>query len=287
MFGKVIVEEAPSMPKVGKPGEIVQTNAGRFGVQLIQTPPIIETGITAKFYLTFFKGGEDRLESNIVYDFAVVMDGRKIVDRKQIQSLTGDSVEEVSFAGDQSGQFTVMIDNVHFITEPPDPTEDDAAFMVEVMAAEEVKGPAMPTMTQRTAGERFDVEVVFSPAVIEPDKSQSFALSFFNAKKEFVERTVFYDFSIVKDGQELVTRKGQLAPTGTAIEKFTFTEEQAGPVTLKVDNVRILGEAAESADDTSFSVTVVPEFPIGIMLVVTSAIAAMVLVGRFKKLPHL
>lgn len=275
--------------EVGEPGMTIRTEGGRFSVQLIVTPPILGGGSTAKFFITFFNPTTQDTEKNIVYDFAVVQGDQKIVDRKQVQALTGNAVEEVKFAREQSGIFTVRIDNIHYVTEPPDPTKDHVSFTVDVVKVAEPKavGEAMPPMMQGTLGKRFNVEMVFSPAVIEPDKPQSFALSFFNPKTDAVERNAVYDFAIIKDNKVLINREGQSAPTGVAVEKFTFSKEQTGSIAVKVSNVRLLGESFPTADETTFSINVVPEFPLGIMLIATSAIAAMIVVGRFKKLPHL
>jgi plastocyanin len=286
MKGKVTVMETP-VEEPAKPGATVDTKTGRYSVQLIATPAIIQSPTTAKFYITFFQGVTQAIDKNIVYDFAVVKDGQKIVEKRQVRSLSGDSVQEVQFARGQFGTFTVKIENIHYVTEPPDPTNDNATFAIEVISPEVIEEQGMPLMMQRTAKGGFQVEVVFLPRLIEPGKTQSFALSFFNAETDFVERMVFYDFIIEKDGNKLIERKGQLAPTGTNIEKFTFNEEQTGPVTIRIDNVRLLGGSADSGENARFSINVVPEFPLGIMLIATSAIAAIILVGRFKKLPHL
>jgi hypothetical protein len=267
--------------------EMKDTDAGRFSVQFIGSPPIVEAGTTAKFYITFFDKQTQLVEKNIVYDFAVVIDDRKIVDKKQVQALSGDVIEEVAFPGDEPGIYTVRLDNIHYVTEPPDPTGDDIAFSVAVIRPDVGEGEGIPPMTQTTMGGRFDVEIVFSPSVIEPNKVQKFALSFFNTENGFVERNVQYDFAIVKDGTDLVNKKGQSAPDGTAVQEFTFSEEQTGSVTVRIDNVRVFGEPVISADETAFSVNVVPEFPIGIMLIAASAVAGTILFGRFKKLPHL
>ncbi|MEM2759938.1 MAG: plastocyanin/azurin family copper-binding protein [Nitrososphaerales archaeon] len=281
MTGKVIVSS-----EAGNFGILKNTEGGRFSVELVVSPPIIEAGKSAKFVLSFFNPTTQLTERNIVYDFAVTKDGQKLVDKKQVQALSGVVVEEVSFESDQSGTFMVSVENVHYATEPPDPTNDDVSFSVDVVGVPERRGEAMPPMTQRTDAGRFDVQVIFSPTVIEPNKPQNFAISFFDSRTGAVARNIFYDFAIIKDGKDLVIRKGQNAPTGTSVESFTFKEDQTGSVTVKVANARLFGEPAVSADAAEFSVTVVPEFPLGIMLVATAAIAAIVLVGRFKKLPH-
>gem|GEM_PF-2537445 len=284
VIGRVAVSSG-----AGSIGKIAVTEGDRFRVELIALPPIIEAGKPTSFVLSFLNPVTRDTERNVVYDFAVMKGDQIIVDRKQVNAWTGITTEEVVLEREHSGTLTVQLSNIHFATEPPDPTKDKISFTIDVAPAPEPKpkGEPLPVMTQQTLGKKFFIEMVFAPTVIEPDKSQTFALSFFNAETGVVERNLLYDFTIVKDGQVLVNRESRSAPSGTAVEDFTFNEDQTGSVTVKVSNVRVFPDPGRTAEEAEFSVNVVPEFPLGIMLIATSAIAAMVLFGRFKKLPHL
>lgn len=115
----------------------------------------------------------------------------------------------------------------------------------------------------------------WSPTMIEPGKVTSFAISFTDAKSGATMRDVTYDFVLLKDGQEIIRRQGQ-SVSGVANEQFTFKESQAGAVTLRLENI---GNTGESVD---FNIQVVPEFPIGAVIAMAGAVAAVLIFTRIK-----
>ncbi|MEM0446089.1 MAG: hypothetical protein QW572_01950 [Candidatus Nitrosocaldus sp.] len=92
------------------------------------------------------------------------------------------------------------------------------------------------------------------PDAIEPMKPTAFSISIMDANTGAF-RDVLYQFVVIKDGQELARRNGATLG-GSSVEYFTFTDQHAGPVTIRLEKI---GNSEE--ESAEFSVTVVPEFP--------------------------
>jgi hypothetical protein len=83
-----------------------------------------------------------------------------------------------------------------------------------------------------------------------------------------------HELVIISSGNEIL-RESNDSPSH--MHEYTFTEEQKGPVTIRIENLNNTGENLE------FSVAVVPEFPFAI-LTMTGLVAFMVLAARIKKI---
>jgi len=120
----------------------------------------------------------------------------------------------------------------------------------------------------------------WSPAMIEPDKTTSFTFNFMDMLTGNQLRDVTYDFVLLKDGQEIIRRQGQTL-AGVGSEQFTFAGSQAGSVTLRLENINNSGESVE------FSINVVPEFPINILLLLmTATLGAVIIASRYNIARH-
>jgi len=120
----------------------------------------------------------------------------------------------------------------------------------------------------------------WSPAMIEPDKTTSFTFNFMDMLTGNQLRDATYDFVLLKDGQEIVKRQGQTL-AGVGSEQFTFAGSQAGSVTLRLENINNSGESVE------FSINVVPEFPISILLLLmTITFGAVIIASRYNIARH-
>jgi len=83
-----------------------------------------------------------------------------------------------------------------------------------------------------------------------------------------------HELVIISNGNEIL-RESHDSPSH--IHEYTFTEEQKGPVIIRIENLNNTGENLE------FGVTVVPEFPFAI-LAMTGLVAFIVLAARIKKI---
>lgn len=109
------------------------------------------------------------------------------------------------------------------------------------------------------------------------DRSASFRVSFFNPGTDTLHEHQDYDFRILKDGVQIFSAAQQTGQPlihnveGTITVPYTFQEN--GDYTIQVFLGRTgIAPPIPTEEEVEFPVTVVPEFPIGI---VGAAVAAM------------
>lgn len=116
------------------------------------------------------------------------------------------------------------------------------------------------------------------PDTIEPMKPTAFSISIMDANTGAF-KDVLYQFVVIKDGQELARRNGATLG-GSSVEYFTFTDQHAGPVTIRLEKI-----GNNEQENVEFSVTVVPEFPWAIFALVGALGSAVALArSRFAAL---
>ncbi len=145
----------------------------------------------------------------------------------------------------------------------------------KVIVMEEIE-TIVPQMTATTPS-GVKVTLAWTPDSIEPTKETTFTLKFFDKSGSPINDAT-YDFMLIREGSHITHRSLQPISQGTSVEKVTFKEDQTGSVTLRLENINLTsGETAE------FSIQVVPEFPIGVAIVMASIFAIMTLVNyRYK-----
>lgn len=130
-------------------------------------------------------------------------------------------------------------------------------------------------ITAYTAGEEFSVDLSWDPAEIVPGQTVDFIFTIRDGITGSPLRNSIYDFVLFQNNQE-IHRVHNEVQIGGGFEKFTFSEEQTGPVTIKFENIR--GTGAE----TKFVAVVVPEFgTVAALILLVAMTSAIVVSMRF------
>ncbi|MFM8658643.1 MAG: peptidase [Candidatus Nitrosotenuis sp.] len=143
----------------------------------------------------------------------------------------------------------------------------DMKFVLKV--GNEIK---FPISTQTKDGS-IQVDMSWDPITIEPGKNTKFIYTFRDGKTGELIRNTSYDFVLVQNGKELY-KKSANAQIGGDYVDYTFTESQKGQTTIQFNNLRGAGQ------ETEFTITVVPEFGPLVILVLGSAVAAVMMFRR-------
>lgn len=157
-----------------------------------------------------------------------------------------------------------------------DPSTSMATFTLEPRAV-----PAFPLDTL-TNKEKFKIQLSWSPAIIEPGQSVKFIFNIRDPKTDETLRNSYYEFSLIRDGKEIY-RNSKTAVIGGEVEQFTFTQEHAGNVIVRFENINHTGEFAE------YLISVVPEFPVGTVIVLIASVFGFVIfvASRYKRLSYI
>ena len=124
-----------------------------------------------------------------------------------------------------------------------------------------------------TKSEDFKLNLAWDPIDIEPGIPTNFVFTIRDAQTDEPLRNSDYTFVIIQNGKEIHRTSGT-AKIGGDFEKFTFTEDQTGPMIIKFENIRNTGQ------ETEFGIVVAPEFGTVTLIVLVSSIVGMIFVTK-------
>ena len=124
-----------------------------------------------------------------------------------------------------------------------------------------------------TKSEDFKLNLAWDPIEIEPGIPTNFVFTIRDAQTDEPLRNSDYTFVIIQNGKEIHRTSGT-AKIGGDFEKFTFTEDQTGPMIIKFENIRNTGQ------ETEFGIVVAPEFGTVTLIVLVSSIVGMIFVTK-------
>jgi len=124
-----------------------------------------------------------------------------------------------------------------------------------------------------TKSEDFKVNLAWDPVEIEPGINTNFVFTIRDGQTSEPLRNSDYTFVIIQNGKEIHRTSGT-AQIGGDFEKFTFAEDQTGPMIIKFENIRNTGQ------ETEFGIVVAPEFGTVALIVLVTSITAVIFVTR-------
>ena len=128
-------------------------------------------------------------------------------------------------------------------------------------------------LTAYTKSEDFKVNLAWDPVMIEPGINTNFIFTIRDAQTDEPLRNSDYTFVIIQNGKEIYRTLGT-AQIGGDFEKYTFGEDQTGPMIIKFENIRNTGEEVE------FGIVVAPEFGAVTLIILVISITAVIFVTR-------
>lgn len=142
----------------------------------------------------------------------------------------------------------------------------------ELVARETIEFPVVAF----TKNEELRVDLSWDPPIIEPDENTKFIFTIRDAVTLNPLRQSSYDFVLIQNGEEIHRTSG-VAVIGGDFEDFTFSEDSAGPVSVRLENIRGTGESTEIV------VQVVPEFGPIAMIILAVTTASLIAVNKKTK----
>jgi predicted secreted protein with PEFG-CTERM motif len=124
-----------------------------------------------------------------------------------------------------------------------------------------------------TKSEDFKVNLSWDPVEIEPGINTNFVFTIRDGQTSEPLRNSDYTFIIIQNGKEIYRTAGT-AQIGGDFEKYTFGEDQTGPMIIKFENIRNTGEEVE------FGIVVAPEFGAITLIILVISITAVIFVTR-------
>ena len=124
-----------------------------------------------------------------------------------------------------------------------------------------------------TKSEDFKLNLAWDPIEIEPGIPTNFVFTIRDGQTDEPLRNSDYTFVIIQNGKEIHRTSGT-AQIGGDFEKFTFAEDQTGPMIIKFENIRNTGQ------ETEFGIVVAPEFGTVTLIILVTSIVGMIFVTK-------
>jgi len=167
--------------------------------------------------------------------------------------------------------FMLLQDHLRFLKnemkKSDEPLPDNIVFTLSTS-----KNIELPLVSY-TKSEDFKLNLSWDPVEIEPGTNINFVFTIRDGQTGEPLRNSDYTFVIIQNGKEIHRTSGT-AQIGGDFEKFTFAEDQTGPMIIKFENIRNTGQ------ETEFGIVVVPEFGTITLIVLVTSITAVIFVTR-------
>ena len=184
---------------------------------------------------------------------------------------TSVTIDDYTEEDERIVHFMLLQDNLRFLKnemkKSDEPLPDNIVFTL--FTGENIELP----LIAYTKSEDFKVNLSCDPVEIEPGTNTNFVFTIRDGQTSEPLRNSDYTFVIIQNGKEIHRTSGT-AQIGGDFEKFTFAEDQTGPMIIKFENIRNTGQ------ETEFGIVVAPEFGTIALFVLVTSIIGMIFVTR-------
>ena len=154
------------------------------------------------------------------------------------------TVDDYTYENDRTVHFVLLQDHLRYLKnemrELEQPLPDNIVF--KLVASQEAKFP----LIAYSESEEFKVNLAWDPKDIETGIPTNFVFTIRDSYTDSPMRLSDYTFVIMQNNEE-IHRVSDNAAVGGDFEKFTFSEDQAGPTVIKFENIRNTGQETEFA----------------------------------------
>ena len=154
------------------------------------------------------------------------------------------TVDDYTYENDRTVHFVLLQDHLRYLKnemrELEQPLPDNIVF--KLVASQEAKFP----LIAYSESEEFKVNLAWDPKDIETGVPTNFVFTIRDSYTDSPMRLSDYTFVIMQNNEE-IHRVSDNAAVGGDFEKFTFSEDQAGPTVIKFENIRNTGQETEFA----------------------------------------
>ncbi len=184
---------------------------------------------------------------------------------------TSVTIDDYTEEDERIVHFILLQDHLRFLKnemkKSDEPLPDNIVFTL--FTGENIELP----LVAYTKSEDFKVNLSWDPVEIEPGTNTNFVFTIRDGQTSEPLRNSDYTFVIIQNGKEIHRTSGT-AQIGGDFEKFTFAEDQTGPMIIKFENIRNTGQ------ETEFGIVVAPEFGTVALVVLVTSIIAVIFVTR-------
>jgi len=181
------------------------------------------------------------------------------------------TIDDYTEENERIVHFVLLQDHLRFLKNEMKKSDESYPdnIIFRLSTAENIELP----LVAYTKSEDFKLNLSWDPVEIKPGININFVFTIRDGKTSEPLRNSDYTFVIIQNGNEIHRTSGT-AQIGGDFEKFTFAEDQTGPMIIKFENIRNTGQ------ETEFGIVVAPEFGTVTLIVLVTSIIGMILVTR-------
>jgi predicted secreted protein with PEFG-CTERM motif len=187
-------------------------------------------------------------------------------------------IDDYSDNNDRIVHFVLLQDHLQYLKQAQKKLNDNLPnYMLFTL---EVNDKTEFPMNAQTRDEKFQVDLSWEPAKIEPNKNTKFIFTIRDGTSGEPLRQSSYDFVILQNNVEIYRTSGN-AQVGGNTEDYTFLDSQTGPTVIRFENIR----GTESS--TEFGLVVIPEFGwLAVFILAVSLSTMMIFNKKFLNLNY-
>src|SRR5437867_4474755 len=266
-------------PNNENPFPIIQfTSNAQFKVSLSWAPPQITAGSTTKFKFQILDPYLINATAGAVsYDFSVIEGNNGVIFHHSgmTSNSTGGDDIDVPFPSNYAGPITVAFEN---LSGNSFASAEFASVVVEPVANAPkfpVKLDSYSTQGNTKNPGKYSVDLTWFPGIISSGTQAEFVFTIKDKNTGQPLENSSFDFVIIQNGKE-VYRNSTSSQSGGSFVDYTFTKNQEGPITIKLENIDNSGESAEE------SIVIAPEFPFGPLTVLLVLFATIIIFSTLR-----
>lgn len=132
-----------------------------------------------------------------------------------------------------------------------------------------------------TPGGSYRVELTWEPVEIKPNMIVNFEIRIIDLAGNKLAENMYYDFIVLRESQPVKDLRGSFTANGIATHTVDFPSAGSFRITV---NLFDGGDAATRIGTVSYDLRVVPEFPLGSVVVAGTLVGMVVALTRFTAL---
>ncbi|MCH7877448.1 MAG: peptidase, partial [Thaumarchaeota archaeon] len=177
------------------------------------------------------------------------------------------TIDDYTEENERIVHFVLLQDHLRFLKNEMKKSDESYPdnIIFRLSTAENIELP----LVAYTKSEDFKLNLSWDPVEIKPGININFVFTIRDGKTSEPLRNSDYTFVIIQNGNEIHRTSGT-AQIGGDFEKFTFAEDQTGPMIIKFENIRNTGQ------ETEFGIVVAPEFGTVTLIVLVTSIIGMI-----------
>lgn len=252
-------------PSEEKTALFTYTDNAQYGISLRHQPEILVSGSDAVFFFEIRIMPQNKTVSES-FDFTLIHDGKELFKKHHVSNSASENEIDVKLPDNVAGPILLQFENIG--------GNEYASADIPLAIKKSVQEQSFPIKlfsfsAQGDAKSKggYQIDMTWFPQNLRIDEESEFVFTIRDMSTGNPVPNTHYDFVILQ-GEEEIFRKPGFTSSGGDYVDYKFASGQEGTYLIGIENI------ANTTQMVEIPVTVTPEFPLGITLVLLASFAA-------------